>query len=122
MLMAVFERIREFGVLKAIGVGPGAVMAIIMLETWVMTTVAIGVGLALSVPTLWYLSVYGIDLSSAAGVSIQGVAFDPHWRAVVSADAYIGPLIALCFMATAAALYPAWRAARIQPVEAMRHR
>ena len=109
MLMAVFERIREFGVLKALGVGPASVLTIIMLETWIMAAVAIVIGLLMSAPTLWYLSVHGIDLSSTAGMTIQGLAWDPHWRANVSAASFSGPLVSLVFMVTLATLYPAIR-------------
>jgi putative ABC transport system permease protein len=123
MLMAVFERIREFGVLKAVGVGPGAVMGIIMLETLVMISVSIIAGLLLSAPALWYLVAHGLDMSElGGGISIAGMAFDPVWRAAVSPQTFVGPIVTLVVVVMAAVFYPALRAARISPVEAMRHR
>ena len=55
MLMAVFERIREFGVLKALGVEPRQVLWLIFVESGLQTGLALAVGVALAVPTLWYL-------------------------------------------------------------------
>jgi ABC-type lipoprotein release transport system permease subunit len=123
MLMAVFERIREFGVLKAVGVGPGSVMSIIMLETLVMVLVSVVAGTLLSFPALWYLVEHGLDMSKmGGGVSVAGMSFDPVWRAAVAPQTYAGPIITLIVIVGAAAFYPALRAARISPVEAMRHR
>lgn len=120
MLMAVFERIREFGVLKALGVGPGGVMSLIMLETLVQTTIAIAIGVVLSIPLNWYMTTTGIDLSQLGNVSVAGVAMDPIWRARVSVDTYVQPIVTLVVIVGLAVIYPALRAAFIKPIEAMR--
>jgi len=83
MLMAVFERIREFGVLKALGVGPFDVLRLILVESAIQTAIAILVGVSLAVPGIWYLSHTGIDLAQLGGVTIMGIAWDPVWRAAV---------------------------------------
>lgn len=121
MLMAVFERIREFGVLKAIGVSPGRVLAIIIIEAALQTGLAIVLGLALAIPGLWYMVNVGIDLGKLGGMSVMGIAFDPKWYAVVTSNTFTGPILMLVFMVMFAILYPAIKAARISPVEAMRH-
>jgi ABC-type lipoprotein release transport system permease subunit len=121
MLMAVFERIREFGVIKALGVGPGGVLRLIFAESAIQTGVSLLVGLALSAPSSWYLVTEGFELSSMAGLSISGVAFDPVWRSVVTTETYTGPIFTLVFIVALAVLYPAIKAARIRPVEAIRH-
>jgi ABC-type lipoprotein release transport system permease subunit len=121
MLMAVFERIREFGVLKAIGVSPGRVLTIIVIEAALQTGLAIALGLALAIPGLWYMMNVGIDLGKLGGMSVMGIAFDPKWYAVVTPNTFTGPILMLVFMVMFAILYPALKAARISPVEAMRH-
>lgn len=121
MLMAVFERIREFGVLKAIGVSPGRVLTIIFIECGIQTVIAILVSSALCLPGLWYLSTEGINVGKLGGMSMMGIAFNPVWYAVVTPNIIVGPLFTLLIMVFLAVLYPALKAARISPVEAMRH-
>jgi putative ABC transport system permease protein len=122
MLMAVFERIRELGVLKALGVGPFQVMRLILIESGIQTAIAVGVGVALAIPSLLYLTAYGIDLGSLAGVSVMGIAMEPIWRADMNTQAFTTPVIVLVIIVGLAVLYPAIKAAVVQPVEAMRHR
>ena len=122
MLMAVFERIREFGVLKAVGMGPWSVLAVVLGETAMLTFVAAAVGLLASLPALAALVRWGIDLSSLQGdLSLAGVALDPIWRARVTPDVFAGPTVSFFAISLLAALYPAAKAASITPVAAMRH-
>jgi ABC-type antimicrobial peptide transport system permease subunit len=51
-----------------------------------------------------------------------GIAWNPIWRAVVTPGTVAGPVLTLVFIVLVAVLYPAVKAARISPVEAMRHR
>jgi putative ABC transport system permease protein len=120
-LMAVFERIREFGVLKALGIDPGSVVRLILLETGMQTLLASVIGAALSVPTLWYLSATGINTGAMSGTGVAGMTFDPYMRAIVTSRSFAVPMGLLIFMVLAGAIYPAIKAARILPVEAMRH-
>lgn len=122
MLMAVFERIREFGVLKAVGVGPRSVFVLILLESGVQTVIATLVGCAVSLPGIWFLTEHGIDLSSMGEISIAGLAWDPIWKGDFSPKAFVNPILTMAFIVGLAVLYPALRAAFIRPVEAMRHR
>src|SRR5215510_4980027 len=102
MLMAVFERIREFGVLKALGMGPLRVVNLILLESAIQTGVAINVG-------------------KLGGMSAMGLAMRPVWYGIYNSGSLSGPLVMLVLIVFLAVLYPAFRAAWIRPVEAMRH-
>jgi putative ABC transport system permease protein len=121
MLMSVFERINEIGVLKALGVRPGHVLTLIFIEGGLQTALAITVALTLSVPGLSYLADHGLDLSGIGGMSVAGMAFDPVWRGVVTPWVIVGPVLTFVFIVFVSVLYPALKAARISPVEAMRY-
>lgn len=121
MLMAVFERIREFGVLKAIGSGPGRVLGLILGESVIQIGIATLLGLGISAPLMGYLTSQGINLGGLAGMSVAGVAMEPIWYGVYSTSTVAGPVVMLIVMALLAALYPAFKAALIKPVEAMRY-
>jgi ABC-type lipoprotein release transport system permease subunit len=122
MLMAVFERIREFGVLKAIGFGPGQVFSIIFIECGILAALAIVIGLVLAVPGLWYLQSVGIDMGKLGGMAVMGMMLDPMWRGVVEPQVFTGPLLTLVFIIALAALYPATKAALLSPIRAIQHR
>jgi putative ABC transport system permease protein len=122
MLMAVFERINEIGVLKALGAGPATVLKLIYLESMMQVGLAVLAAVSVSVPALWYLTVVGIDMQSIAGVSVMGIAMMSQWKAVVAPRVYAGPLVMLVLVVSVAVLYPSLKAAFIDPVKAMRHR
>ncbi|MDQ6993261.1 MAG: ABC transporter permease [Mariprofundus sp.] len=120
MLMNVFERIHEFGVMKALGVSPMQLLALVFAETFVMTLIAALVGLAGGWWVSAYYQLHGIDLSALAGsISYGGIAFDPIWYAVVSKTALIYPVLFLFVIAAIAVIYPAIKAARLSPIQAI---
>ena len=121
MLMAVFERIREFGVLKALGVGPLRVVNLILVESAIQAGIAIVVGVTLAIPGMWYLGHVGINVGKLGGMSAMGLAMRPVWHGIYNVNTLSGPLVMLVFIVFLAALYPALKAAWIRPVEAMRH-
>lgn len=121
MLMAVFERIREIGIMKALGLGPLQVFSLIMLESAIMTGLALALGLSLSIPCLWYLEVHGIDLSTLGTISVAGIAMDPIWRATVSPQTFAQPVMLFLAIVLTAVLYPAQKAARLKAIDALHH-
>ena len=121
MLMAVFERIRELGVLKALGMSPLQVFALVALESAIQTALAVLVGLGIALPVAFYLANTGLNLSGLSSVSVGGIAFDPIWRAQLSPAIFIRPVVLLTCVVMLAALYPALKAAMIRPVRAIAH-
>ena len=122
MLMAVFERIREFGVLKAIGMGPGMVLRLVLTESALQTALAMLIGLMLSVPCVWYLAVHGVNMTSMAGLSTHGMSWDSIIYGAATPAIFAGPLVTLAVIVALAVLYPAVKAALISPVAAIQHR
>lgn len=121
MLMAVFERTRELGVLMALGMRPSSVVGLVLAEAGLLAIVSLLLGGGLSIPFLWYLAAYGLDLRRVLdSLSIVGVVLDPIWYGRHDLATYLQAGLGLALTAMAAALYPALRAARLHPVEAMR--
>lgn len=119
-LMALFERTREIGVMRALGLGPIPVAAIVFLETIFMTiisAVAGGVGGAL---WSWYLEVHGWDISNFGGsFAYAGVTFDPHLRASLTLTAVVQSVEIMLVVSMLATIYPLFKAARITPATAV---
>ncbi|HGG06105.1 MAG TPA: ABC transporter permease [Aliiroseovarius sp.] len=117
-LMAVFERTHEFGLLRALGMKPRQVLLLVTLEGVFLIGFGVVLGILLALATIWGLS-GGVDLSGfAEGLelfqsgSVIYPGFDPVRFAIFSVTIWIlGVLVAL---------WPAGRAARLSPVEAMR--
>ena len=122
-LMAVMERVRELGLLSALGLRGGRLGALLLTETGMLTALAMAVGLTLG--TAGHLAVgrWGISVAiwGVEELEISGVDFaDLVMYSQVEPTKW---LIASGFVALAtlsSALYPAWRAARLAPAEAMR--
>ena len=123
MLMATHDRIREYGVIKAIGAGPGRIIKDVIAEAAMLALVANALGVVIAVAASTYLSSHGIDLSAMGGedISFSGIAFDPVWRAALSPGAIVYTVITMTIASMLAGLYPAIRAARLAPVRAMTH-
>jgi ABC-type lipoprotein release transport system permease subunit len=124
MLMSIFERIREFGVMKALGFSPLGVFTLIVIESFTQVAMAAFLALTTAVPLSLFCETHPIDLSALASTSssIAGIAFDPIWYSRVTAETIVLPIIFLFVVAGGAIMYPAAKAALIRPLEAIYHR
>jgi ABC-type lipoprotein release transport system permease subunit len=123
LLMSVMERMREFGVILALGSRPMALRGMIMLEALSLGLLAATIGSLLGCLATWYLADVGINLAAFVPETLEfgGVVFDPVIRASWNPAWMIriaGYVVGLTLLA---ALYPAIKAGRITPVEGMRH-
>lgn len=116
MLMAVFERFREFGVLAAMGMRPGHVVALVTWEVASLAAVGLVAAAALGFPLLSWLVHTGIDLSAiTSGLTMSGVALAPVMRGVWTPFHFALSALLLVAFALVAGLYPAVKAARVDP-------
>ena len=121
VFMAVAERTREFGVMMALGTPPAAIERMVVYETIVLMLLASLIGYGLGFTLVSYFGREGIDLSGFfRGYSaIPGLTGVVHPKLIASHIAVPG---AVMFTASVlVSLYPAARAARLDPVRAIRH-
>ncbi len=119
-LMAVFERIREFGLLRALGMKPSGIVAAVLTESLMLLALGSAVGNALGLASVLALSDRGIDLSAmAAGLEFAGMGRVIIPR-IVTLDLALANAVVLV-LGAAVSVYPALKAARFTPVEALSH-
>ena len=123
LLMSVMERIREFGLILALGTSPRHLRCLVLLEAGLLGLLSALLGSALGALATWYLVVRGIDLRAFISESIEvgGVVFEPVLRATWDLPAMAASALFMVLLCLAAGLYPARKAARTPPAEAMRH-
>ncbi len=120
MLMSVFERIKELGIMMAIGFRPLQVFGLIFMETFLLTLCGSIIGLLCGVSLSLYLTYHGLDLSSiSSGFSFVGILAEPHWFAVTTFDTVYPPFIFLFLLSFLAVIYPAIKASLLKPVDAL---
>ena len=122
-LMSVMERVRELGLLSALGVTPARVGGLVLRETVLLALFAMGLGYAIALAAHAHLATHGLDYGQFVGseMEISGVIMDDLLiYTVVNATRWIGTGLAVFVMIVISALYPAWRATRLDPSQAMR--
>ena len=118
ILMAVFERVREFGLMRSLGMRSRLVVAEVLAESFYLLVIGMAAGNLLGFLSVLALSVNGIDLSAfSAGMEFVGMS-RVVFPVVVARDV-IAANATVFFMGLAVSLYPAVKASRISPVEAM---
>ena len=119
MLMAVLERIRELGMLMAVGMNKIRVFLMIMLETVFLSLTGVPVGIFLSLTSISYFSKKGVDLSLFS----KGLAnFDIETIVYPTLETSFYPMLIGMVIVTAilSALYPAFKALSLKPAAAIR--
>jgi ABC-type lipoprotein release transport system permease subunit len=123
VLMSVMERVREFGVLRAIGMRSRPLFAMIVAEGLVLGVLGAIASVLLAAPAIHWLVVHGIDLGDvlSANSPVGGVAIDTVMRARWVPATMLGYAASAVVLAVAASLWPAWKATRLRPVDAIHH-
>ncbi len=117
LVMSVFERTREIGILAAIGMKAQRIMAQFLTEAGLIATIGVIGGLLLGAVVMWYLTVYGIYIGDF-GVS-SGFMVSDTIRASLTANDVLGLTLLTYVITLLASLYPAIMASRMEPVEAL---
>lgn len=117
LVMAVFERIREIGLMLALGMRPSSILGQVIIESMLLLVIGLAIGNLLAIATIEPLN-SGIDISIVAeGMEMMGAAsiLYPQLR---MEDVVLANVVVL-ILGFFASLSPAWRASRLQPIEAI---
>jgi ABC-type lipoprotein release transport system permease subunit len=117
LVMAVFERVREIGLMLALGMTPGAILGQIIVESLCLLVMGLMLGNALAIGTILALA-DGIDISAVAqGMEMMGASsvLTPE---LTTYDVILANVIVIV-LGLLASLSPAWRASRYEPIEAI---
>ncbi|HSN08311.1 MAG TPA: FtsX-like permease family protein [Hanamia sp.] len=119
MLMAVMDRTREIGMLLSIGMKPSKVFGMIMLETIFLSLTGAIIGVVISITTISFFGHHGINLSMIAE-GFNAFGYSSIVYPTLGVNFYIMLAIMVIMIAIIAGLFPARRAVRLRPAEAVR--
>ena len=117
LLMSVFERIREMGILASLGMKGRQIMTMILIEAGILAVLGIGVGIVLGAAFVGYLANVGFAFQGMGAV--EGFAITSTMYAQFNPSGMISLSVWTLVIILLASLYPAWFAARLEPVEAL---
>ena len=120
LLMATFERRREFAVMLALGAAPRSVVGVVLYEALAIGAVSLAAGAAITIPPMTWFYVAPPSLDWLYGsLTLYGALLTPSLRVGHNFPAWTWATAGLILTALVAALYPAVRAARTPPADTL---
>jgi ABC-type lipoprotein release transport system permease subunit len=124
-LMSAYERIREFGMLLAIGARPWRIVRMVLIEAVILGLIGVAAGSLLGTAAVLITGETGVNYAALSGTDAEEIAFQGLSISYVfyprfDARYILFGIIAATLTSVIASLWPALHAARMQPVEAMR--
>jgi ABC-type lipoprotein release transport system permease subunit len=122
LFVSVMERLREFGIMRAIGWSQAQIFGLVMFESIWLALVGLALAAVVTAGPYWYLSEVGIDLAAmgVAGTEVAGVAMTDVMRVGIFPENAVMIAVAAMLATLLSGVYPAWSAGRVVPVEAIR--
>ncbi len=119
LLMSVMERRREFGIMMALGMMPGQVVRLVLLESCWLGILGLILGVIITTPWFLYMATVGIDFSGQIGedYSAGGVLVDPVMKFRLYRESAMWIAGAVFSLTIVAGIFPAFKAGRTTPVE-----
>jgi ABC-type lipoprotein release transport system permease subunit len=118
IVMAVFERMREFGLMQALGMRPITIVYQVLMESFMLLGLGLAGGNLLALATILPLE-SGIDLSAWGGDALEMMGMSATLYPALKAGDMLAASALVIILGLAASLLPAWRAARFDPVVAL---
>lgn len=120
MLMAVLERTKEIGMMMALGMGKIKIFFLIIMETVILTTAGVPIGLLAAWLTNNYYHQYGMDWSGMGKEMMSSFGFSTMLYPEFPTDKIVGVMIIVVVTAICSCIMPAIKALRLKPVNAIR--
>ncbi len=117
LLTAFYERIREFGLFQALGMGPGMILKQVLFEAWLLVIIGLILGFIFSAIGLAWLD-SGIDLTAFAD-GMEKMGFRKVLVPIYLWQDSISVVVMIILLGLVASLFPAWRAVKMDPIEAL---
>jgi ABC-type lipoprotein release transport system permease subunit len=117
LVMALFERVREIGLMMALGMRPAWIMYQVLMESLLLLVLGLVIGNLLALLTIIPLQ-DGIDISMVAeGLEMAGMG-TTLYPALAIEDMWMATAVVLS-LGILASIFPAWRASRLDPIKAL---
>jgi ABC-type lipoprotein release transport system permease subunit len=121
LLMAVYERTREIGFLGAMGIRPGGINFLFLLEGALIGLVGIAAGIMLGLVFNLLFQQVGLDFSKFSTITTYAALISGRVYPSLGLEKIIGRALVMLIVSIAAAFYPAWEASHREPAEALHY-
>lgn len=120
MLMVVLERVKELGMLMAVGMQKGKIFGMIILESVLLCVTGGVFGMGISLVVIELLREKGLDLTRFAQEGFEAMGFGAVFYPSLGADFYVLVTLLVILTGVLSSVYPAWKALTLHPADALR--
>jgi ABC-type lipoprotein release transport system permease subunit len=119
LLMSVFARAREIGILASLGMRGRQILGLFLIEGILLAIFGIALGWVLGMGVVAYMTYVGFSIPAETATMVEGMAFGSTIKGRFALDQFIILSLLLLAIVSLVSLYPAWYASKMEPVEAI---
>jgi putative ABC transport system permease protein len=121
VLMSVFDRVKEFGVMMALGMKPKRIVGLVFIESTLLSLIGVIFGNIIGFGLNWYFSYHPISLSEKLSEVMEEFGFTAQLFVKPTFSTFLEVTLAVFVVSLIMTIYPTIKATRFRPVEALRH-
>lgn len=119
LLMSVFERTREIGILASLGMKQHQIMLMVLMEAACLALIGIAFGVVMGLGAVAYMARVGFDIGEDTASMVEGMSFSSKMYPAYAPDQFLILSLLMLGIVILVSIYPAWYASRMEPVEAL---